>query len=116
MHEDSKEAKPTAFRKQAAHEMTGERSLLWLGLLSLPFHHQPWTSQTAAAAKADTAKVNGSVLDDAHAAVQARLHNPAPLNSILVYCTGPVITGRLRHCERKERLRRIQRLHAIYLP
>ena len=51
-----------------------------LGLLSLPFLSyiiSSWTSQTAAAAKADTsAKVNGSVLDDAHAAVQARLRNP----------------------------------------
>ena len=51
-----------------------------LGLLSLPFLSyiiSSGTSQTAVAAKADTsAKVNGSVLDDAHAAVQARLRNP----------------------------------------
>ena len=72
-----------AFRKQAGHGMTRIEKIIVvvLGLLSLPFLSyiiSSWTSQTAAAAKADTsAKVNGSVLlDDAHAAVQARLRNP----------------------------------------
>lgn len=72
-----------AFRKQAGHGMTRIEKIIVvvLALLSLPFLSyiiSSWTSQTAAAAKADTsAKVNGSVLlDDAHAAVQARLRNP----------------------------------------
>ena len=70
-----------AFRKQAGHGMTRIEKIIVvvLALLSLPFLSyiiSSWTSQ-AAAAKADTsAKVNGSVLDDAHAAVQARLRNP----------------------------------------